>query len=133
MSANRQHIIDLETRFWRSMKDKDPETAKSMIAGQCLVTGPMGTMRVDPAKFAQLTREGQWRLDDFELRDIDVSYPTEDAAIIIYKVHETGAMKGKPMDMEAADSTVWVREGDDWKVALHTESILQPQRETEPA
>jgi hypothetical protein len=93
----------------------------------------MGTMRVDPDKFAQLTREGQWRLDDFELRDVDVVAPTEDVAAIIYKVHETGEMKGKRMDMDAADSTVWVREGDSWKVALHTETILQPERVAEPA
>jgi hypothetical protein len=133
MRANKQQIIDLETRFWKSMKNKDPETAKAMIAGQCLVTGPMGTMRVDPDKFAQLTRQGQWRLDDFELRDVDVIAPAEDIAVIVYKVHQTGEMKGKAMDMDAADSTVWVREGGDWKCALHTETVLEPQKQPEPA
>jgi hypothetical protein len=39
MLANKQQIIELETRFWQSMKDKDVETAKSMIAKEGLVTG----------------------------------------------------------------------------------------------
>ena len=130
---NRQQIIEMEMRFWRAMKDKDPDAAKTMIAKEALVTGPSGTMRIDPDKFAGETREGQWRLDDFELKDIDVLFPTEDVGIITYKAHETGELKGKPMDMEAADSSVWVREGGEWKCALHTETILQPQKQPEPA
>ena len=135
MAADKQQILELETDFWTAMRDKDPGSAKALIARECLVTGPMGTMRVDPDKFAQLTEEGQWRLDSFQLRDVDVSFPADDAAIIIYKVHETGEMKGQPMDLEAADATVWVQENGSWKCALHTETILQPhkQREPEPA
>ena len=63
MSANKQQILDLEMRFWQSMKEKDVPTAQAMIAEESLVTGPMGTMRVTPEKYAQLTRDGDWRLD----------------------------------------------------------------------
>ena len=34
MIADKQQIIDLETRFWQSMKDKDVETAQSLIAAR---------------------------------------------------------------------------------------------------
>lgn len=127
MGMNKQHIIDLETRFWQSMKDKDVKTAQAMVAEESLVNGPHGTMRVDPAKFGQLMREAPWTLDRFEMSDVDVAFPSNDVAIITYKVHETGEMEGKPMDMVAADSTVWARDGDSWKCALHTETILQPE------
>jgi hypothetical protein len=133
MSADKLQIIDLETRFWQSMKDKDPETAQAMIADECLVTGPMGTMRVDPEKYGELTREGQWQLDEFEFSDTDVIFPSNDVAVIAYKVHQTGEMKGERMDIHAADSTTWVRDGDSWKCALHTETILEPKRQPEPA
>ena len=133
MGTNKQQIIDLETRFWQSMKDKDPETAQKMIADDCLVTGPMGTMRVDPEKYARLTREGDWTLERFEFSDTDVIFPTDDVAVISYKVHQTGELKGKPMDLKAADSSVWARDGDTWKCALHTETILEPQKQPEPA
>jgi hypothetical protein len=135
MQGNKQQIIDLETRFWQSMKDKDVETAKSLIAKEGLVTGPMGTMTIDPEKYAQMTRDGQWTLDDFEINKVEVVQPTEDSAIIAYEVHQTGDMKGKPMDLRCADSSVWVKEGGDWKCALHTETILEDAnaRQREPA
>ena len=133
MSADKQQIIDLETRFWQSMKDKDVATAQSLIADDCLITGPMGSMRVDPAKYAEMTRDGQWTLDSFEFKDVDVVFPNADTAVIAYKVHQTGSMKGKPMDLNAADSTVWARNGGEWKCALHTETMLENQRQPEPA
>jgi ketosteroid isomerase-like protein len=133
MQGNKQQIIDLETRFWQSMRDKDVPTAQAMIADESLVTGPMGTMRVTPEKYAQLTREGDWRLDRFQFSDTDVIFPADDTAVIAYKVHQTGELKGKPMDMTCADSTTWIRDGNSWKCALHTETVLEPQRQPEPA
>ena len=135
MNADKQQIIDLETRFWQSMKDKDVDTAKSMIAQEGLVTGPMGTVTINPEKYAQMTREGQWTLNDFEMKNVEVVLPTEDSAIIAYEVHQTGDMKGQPMDLRCADSSVWVKEQGDWKCALHTETILQDAnaRQPEPA
>ena len=133
MRANKQQIIDLETRFWQAIKDKDVPTAQAMIADRSLTTGPSGTTQMNPEKFGRLMREAPWTLDQFELSDFDVIFPAEDVAVIAYKVHETGEMEGKPMDMIAADSTVWARDGDSWKCALHTETILEPQRQPEPA
>ena len=132
MNADKQQIIDLETRFWQSMKDKDVETAKSMIAREGLVTGPMGTVTIDPEKYAQMTREGQWTLEDFEMSKVEVVQPTEDSAIIAYEVHQTGDMKGQPMDLRCADSSVWIKEQGEWKCALHTETILQDANAKQP-
>ena len=135
MVTDKQQIFDLETQFWQSMKDKDVETAKSLIAQEGLVTGPMGTMTINPDKYAQMTRDGQWTLKDFEMKNVEVVLPSEDSAIIAYEVHQTGDMKGKPMDLRCADSSVWVKEGGSWKCALHTETILEDTsaRQMEPA
>ena len=135
MIGNKQQIIDLETRFWQSMKDKDVDTASALIAREGLVTGPMGTMTINPEKYAQMTRDGQWTLENFEMKKVEVVQPTPDSAIIAYEVHQTGDMKGQPMDLRCADSSVWVKEGADWKCALHTETILEDAnaRQREPA
>lgn len=125
MSGNAQSIVNLETKFWQSMVDKDAKLARTMIADQCLITGPMGSMKIDPAKYESMTEEGQWTLDSFRFSDVDVIFPTDDVAVIAYKVHQKGDMKGKPMDLECADSTIWVRADEQWKCALHTETILQ--------
>ena len=117
-------IERLETEFWQSMVDKDADKAVTMIADECLITGPQGTMRSDPADYKRMTEQGEWELDLFEFSDVQVIFPQEDTAIIAYNVHQTGSMKGQEMDLNCADSSTWVRDGDDWKCALHTETII---------
>ena len=117
-------IERLETEFWQSMVDKDADRAVTMIADECLITGPQGTMRSDPADYKRMTEQGEWELDQFEFSDVQVIFPQEDTAIIAYNVHETGSMKGQEMDLKCADSSTWVRDGDEWKCALHTETII---------
>ena len=126
MTDSTDTIVKLEKTFWQSMVDKDADKAMKMIADECLITGPMGTMRSDPAGYKQMTEQGDWDLDEFEFSDVQVIFPVEDTAIIAYKVHQTGTMKGKEMDLHCADSTTWVRDGREWKCALHTETILEP-------
>jgi len=125
MTDSTDTIVKLEKTFWQSMVDKDADKAMKMIADECLITGPMGTMRSDPADYKRMTEQGDWDLDEFEFSDVQVIFPADDTAIIAYKVHQTGTMKGKAMDLNCADSTTWVRDGRDWKCALHTETILE--------
>ena len=117
-------IERLEKAFWQSMVDKDADKAATMIADDSLVVGPEGAMRIGPEEYKRMTEEGQWELDRFELSDVNVVFPNEDTGIIAYKVHQTGTMRGQEMDLNCADSTTWVRDGNDWKCALHTETIL---------
>ena len=117
-------IRKLETDFWQSMVDKDADKAATMIAEPSLVTGPSGTMRMDPELYKKMTQEGDWELDRFEFSDVEVIFPNEETGIIAYKVHQTGTMRGQEMDLNCADSSTWVRDGNDWKCALHTETIL---------
>ena len=124
MTDSTDTIVKLEKTFWQSMVDKDADKAMKMIADECLITGPMGTMRSDPEDYKRMTEQGQWDLQDFEFSDVQVIFPAEDTAIIAYKVHQTGSMEGKEMDLNCADSTTWVRDGDEWKCALHTETIV---------
>ena len=124
MAESSDAIVRLETKFWQSMVDKDAEEAMRMIADQCLITGPMGAMRSDPADYKRMTEQGDWELDAFEFSDVQVIFPVEDTAIIAYKVHQTGTMKGRRMDLNCADSTTWVHDGEAWKCALHTETIV---------
>lgn len=125
MTAIRDEIVEMETRFWQAMVDKDPATAQAMITDECLVTGPMGTMKIDPDKYAQMTRDGKWTLDKFDFSDVSVVCPADDVAVIAYKVHQTGTIGDKPMDLNCADASTWVRDGQDWKCALHTETIME--------
>ena len=125
MADSTQTIVDLETRFWKALVEKDTAKAAALIADECLITGPSGAMRITPNKYTQMMQDGQWSLDTFEFSDLKVIFPAEDTAVVAYKVHQRGELKGEPMDMQCADSTAWVKDGRAWKCALHTETILE--------
>lgn len=125
MADSTQTIVDMETRFWKALVNKDTGAAAEMIAEECLITGPSGAMRIDPGKYTAMMEDGQWTLDTFEFSDLKVIFPAEDTAVVAYNVHQKGELKGEPMDLQCADSTAWVKDGRKWKCALHTETILE--------
>jgi hypothetical protein len=124
MNDSTDTIVKLEKTFWQSMVDNEPDKAMSMIADESLVVGPAGAMRLDPQQYKKLAEQGEWELDEFEFSDVNVVFPKDDTAVIAYKVHQTGSMKGEKMDLNCVDSSTWIRDGDAWKCALHTETIL---------
>jgi len=125
MADSTQTIVDMETRFRKALVNKDTGAAAAMIADECLITGPSGAMRIDPGKYTAMMEDGQWTLDTFEFSDLKVIFPAEDTAVVAYNVHQKGELKGKPLDLQCADSTAWVKDGRAWKCALHTETILE--------
>jgi len=124
MADKTDTILTLEKSFWQALVDKDVDAAKAMIADEALVVNPNGTMRIDPEQYAAMLKDEQWSLDSFEFSDVEVAFPSDDTAVIVYKAHQKGDMSGKAMDLHCADSSTWVRHGDEWKCALHTETIV---------
>ena len=47
----------------------------------------------------------------------------DDVAIVAYTVREELTVDGKPLTLEAADSSTWVRRDGRWVCALHTEAL----------
>ena len=125
MPSKADEIVAIETSFWQSMADKDAAKARTMIADEALITGSMGAMKIDPAQYGKMTEDGNWTLKSFDFSDVAVVFANDDTAVIAYKVHQTGDMNGKPMDMTCADSSTWVRDGASWKCLAHAEAVLQ--------
>lgn len=122
--SDRQEIIDLEHCFWRTMIDKDAEGGAAMIADKSIVTGAQGATTIDPPAFRRMMEQGEWTLEDYVFSDVQVEFPAPDVAVIAYKVTENLIIDGKPLRLEAADASTWVRRGGQWACALHTESVL---------
>ena len=64
-----------------------------------------------------------WKLEAFEISHAIVRAVTDDVATVAYKVREKLTVDGKPLTLDAADASVWVRRGGNWVCALHTESV----------
>jgi uncharacterized protein (TIGR02246 family) len=116
-------LLELERAYWRAIKDKDVEAAMRLTDDPCIVVGAQGVGRIDRARMAQMMKAAAYTLDAFELKDAEVRLVTDDVAIIAYKVHEELTVDGKPLVLDAADASTWVRRDGRWLCALHTESI----------
>ena len=117
-------VAGLERKYWNALKERDYETAIELTADPCLLTGAQGVSELDHASYRRMMdTQKQWTLDDFEMDDVKVRMLGDDVAIIAYKVKEDMTVDGKPLSLEAAESSTWVRQGGRWVCALHTESI----------
>lgn len=122
--ADEKTIIDLEHEFWQTMIDRDVEKAVRMLADRVIVTGAQGASTIDVDTFAQMMSEGNWELQKFSLDNVQVEFPRPDVAVIAYKVREELRVDGKPINLEAADASTWIKKNKGWRCALHTESVL---------
>ena len=122
--AQEKTIIDLEHDFWQTMIDRDIAKATPMLADRIIVTGAQGASTIDVDSFTRMMSDGNWELRRFTLDDVQVEFPHPDVAVIAYKVREELKVDGKPMILEAADASTWIKKDNEWRCALHTESVL---------
>jgi hypothetical protein len=89
------------------------------------VVGPQGVSAINREMMSNLTAEGQWTLQDFELDEesLQVRMLADDVAGVAYKVSERLLVEGQALSLEANDASVWVREDGEWKCAIHTETL----------
>jgi len=123
-ATTEKQVIELERQYWQAIKDKDIDAAMSMTDDPCIVTGAQGVAEIDHKTFENMMRTAPWTLDAFELGDdMQVRMLGEDVAVVAYKVHEELTVEGKPVTLDAADSSTWVRRGGHWLCVAHTESL----------
>jgi hypothetical protein len=105
--------------------DKDVNAAMELTDSSCVVAGASGVASIDRKAFAGMLNSSTWTLNEFEfVGDVQVSSLTDDVAVVAYKVKEQLTVDGKPLTLEAADASTWVRRDGRWMCALHTEAIL---------
>jgi ketosteroid isomerase-like protein len=118
-----RELLDLENQYWQAMKEKDVDAAMRLTDEECIVTGAQGVGRVDRQALGDMLKNAPYTLHSFELKDAEVRQIRDDVAVVAYKVHEDLTVDGKPVKLEAADASTWVRRGGKWLCALHTEAI----------
>ena len=116
-------LLSLEKRYWTALREKDADAALELTNDPCLVTGAQGVSQIDHKSFAKMMANAPWSVDHFELDDVKVRMVADDVAIVAYKVKESLTVDGKPLELEAADSSTWIRSGGRWLCAMHSEAI----------
>jgi len=112
-------LVNLEKMYWTAIQEKDAVVALQLSHDRCVVTGAQGATPIDAGTFREIMDTAPWMLDDFELSDVQVSLVSEDVAIVAYRVKESLIVEGRPLSVEAADSSTWIRSNGRWLCAHH--------------
>ncbi|MDQ6689729.1 MAG: nuclear transport factor 2 family protein [Gemmatimonadota bacterium] len=119
-----KELVDRERQYWQAIRDKDVNAAMELTDDQCVVAGAQGVATIDRAAFAGMLNSPAWTLNEFEfVGDVQVRALTDDVAVVAYKVREDLTVEGKPLTLEAADASTWVRRDGRWLCALHIEAV----------
>jgi len=123
MTSIDKEIIAAEREYWDSMVSKDPSVATRLTADESIIAGAQGVSTVTSKGIGEMVKSDGWKLKKYDFSDIKVIAPAPDVAIIAYHVREELEVEGKPLTMEANDSTTWIRKNGKWVSAAHTESL----------
>lgn len=121
----RAEIERLENAFWKSIQDRTPDVAVGMLTEPALMISGHGVNKFDHADYTRMANRDKYKLLDYRLADMDVTFPREDVAVATYQAKQIMEMNGERSEMDVVDSSVWLREGDAWRCVMHTESPVQ--------
>lgn len=124
-TPTKDQIVALEKEYWDAMKRKDGKRTAELSGKSAVVTGARGVMTIDKNKMGKMTEEGNWTLESYQFDDIQFVTPAPDVAIIAYKVKQKVTMDGQKQELQAADSSTWIRGANGWECHAHSETFLK--------
>jgi hypothetical protein len=123
-AISEKELIGLENEYWQAMKDGDVEKAMRLTDTPCIVSGPQGIGSLGKKEFEEMLKSPSWKLLSFKLKEgAKMRQIGSDAAVLAYEVHEELTVDGKPISLEAAECSTWVRRDGRWVCCQHSESI----------
>ena len=81
-----------------------------------------GAMKFDHAGYKKMAEDSSHGLLEYAISKMQVICPTPDTAVATYHVHQVMDANGKKVEMDATDSSTWVKVDGKWRCAIHTES-----------
>ena len=120
-----QELLALERSYWDALKDRDTRTVGRLTAEDSTVAGATGVAGFDPQSIAKFMANSTYKINDYRIdpQSVRVNHISDDVVAIAYGVHEDLEVDGKPVKLDAFDSSVWKQTGNGWTCVLHTESI----------
>ena len=118
-------LLGLERSYWDALKDRDIRTVGRLTAERSTVAGASGASVVDPRSIAKMIESATYTIKDYRIdpASMQVNHLCDDVVAISYAVHEDLLVDGKPVGLDAFDTSVWKHTDNGWANVLHTESI----------
>jgi ketosteroid isomerase-like protein len=121
-SAQQSEIEALENAFWKSIVDRDSKAATAMLHEPALMVSSHGAMKFDHAGYTKMVKDSTHGLLEYTISKMDVVCPNAESAVATYQVHQVMEVKGERMEMDATDSSTWIKLDGKWRCVINTES-----------
>ena len=122
-AALQQELLAHERSYWAAIKDKNAQVAARLSDDPCIVVGAQGVGELSRGALSKMLEGATYDLNEFSLEGVRVRRLSGDIAVIAYKVREDLTVEGKRVELEAYDSSVWMKRDGDWVCVVHTESL----------
>jgi Domain of unknown function (DUF4440) len=110
-------IIDLEDAAWQAYKNKQPRSFRKLFYRTYCGVYAKGIKTLD-MEVADMEKTD---IDSYSLADIKVDFPNPSIAVITYKATQQTTSEGKDVSGTYYNESVWVKKGEKWLNAFHTE------------
>ena len=120
-----QELLALERSYWDAIKARDARTVGRLTAPDSTVAGSSGVSGWDPRTIEQSMQSATYTINDYRIdpQTVRINRLCDDVVAISYGVHEDLEVDGKPVKLDAFDTSVWKQAGNGWTCVLHTESL----------
>lgn len=125
-----QEILGLEKKYWKAMQEQDLKTALDLTDFPCVVAGAHGIQFVDEKKFEQMFNskdQDSIQSFDFDQSKAQVRLLNPETAIVAYQIQTSFTHEGKERHLKAIDTSTWIKRGNKWVCAMHTEMEMLEQ------
>ena len=121
-----QELLALERQYWDAIKSRDARTVNRLTDQDSTVAGATGVSGWNAEAVAKAFEAPQYAIVAYRIdpQTVRVNHIRDDVVSIAYGVHEDIEMSdGKPVKLDAFDTSVWKLGDNGWTCVLHTESL----------
>ena len=116
-SPDKDALITAEKNAWQNIKDKKFDDFKKVFSNDFRGVYGSGINKLDQ----EMTEVKTVELKSYTLGDIDVVMIDKDTALLSYSVTIEASEAGKEASGKMNAASVWKKEGNDWRLAFHTD------------
>jgi hypothetical protein len=126
-SAAEQRIADMEKALWEAWKNHNAEPFKKDMPAESVNVSSGGVTGTD--QVVQNMTSGDCKVSSYSLSDTKFTWYDKDAVMMTYKANQDAVCKGEKIPETVWASSLWMKQGGQWKAAFHQETPAQSSLE----
>src|SRR6476620_2214069 len=113
-------LMAIEKQGWEAWKNRTPEAFENILSAKYVGFGAKG--RMDKAAAVKSFADAKCDIKSYSFSDDEMDMVGSDVAVLTFKAAQDGICDGKKVPAAVWSSSVYLREGEQWKNVLYVEN-----------